>query len=252
VLTSDAIRLGIAKLNRRIAALEAFDPQSVEQRDAPEVQAIETAISQAIVGIFGNGTFEHRQYRDAATLDQGPRVMQVQPDWIAARSGGFGGHRGDDLREVHGYLADGKRRSLVLLRQAVGFLEEELLDRGETVDQATLGVPPTTAPAPMPPAPAVPVEEAPIPVAAMTEIRDVVGGLKAELPTLTLSNSERSEITADIVQIEAEADRPAPRRRFMKMYLESLRDNLAKAAGAATVTAVVALGAILAKYFGLL
>jgi hypothetical protein len=41
----------------------------------------------------------------------------------------------------------------------------------------------------------------------------------------------------------------------MKMYLESLRDNLAKAAGAATVGGVVGLlalvGGLLGKHFGL-
>jgi hypothetical protein len=70
-----------------------------------------------------------------------------------------------------------------------------------------------------------------------------------------LSNSAKAEIAADIDQIEIETDRPTPRRRFMKIYLESLRDNLAKAAGAATaagaVTLVALVGGLLVKHFGM-
>jgi hypothetical protein len=92
--------------------------------------------------------------------------------------------------------------------------------------------------------------DAPMSDAALTEIREVVSTIKAELPALTLSNSTKADITADINQIEIEIERPTPRRRFMKMYLESLRDNLAKAAGAATAGGIIALVAgLIAKYF---
>jgi hypothetical protein len=95
----------------------------------------------------------------------------------------------------------------------------------------------------------------PISEAALTEIRETVSTIKAELPALALSNSDKSEITADIQQIEVEVERPIPRRPFMKLYLESLRDNLAKAAGAATagglVTLVALVGGLLAKHFGI-
>jgi hypothetical protein len=97
--------------------------------------------------------------------------------------------------------------------------------------------------------------DAPMSNAALTEIREVVSTIKAELPALTLSNSAKADITADISQIEVETERPTPRTRFMKLYLESLRDNLAKAAGAATAGGVVALVALvsglLAKHFGI-
>jgi hypothetical protein len=77
--------------------------------------------------------------------------------------------------------------------------------------------------------------------------------IKAQLPALTVSNTVKTEISADIVQIEVETDRPTPRPRFLKLYFESLRDNLAKAAGAGTATALIAaVGGLLAKYFGVL
>ncbi len=106
------------------------------------------------------------------------------------------------------------------------------------------------------PAPqAAPASDDGISDAALTEIREVVSTIKAELQTLTLSNSAKADITADINQIEVETERPTPRRRFMQLYLESLRDNLAKTAGAATAGGVVALvalvGSLLAKHFGI-
>jgi hypothetical protein len=111
VLTVDAMRVGIAQLNRRIAELEAFDPQSVQRRDAPEVEALETAIDEALAKVFGLGTTEYIRYQAAATLDHGPRVMQITPSWIAARGGGT--HQQANMHEVHRYLAEGKARSLV-------------------------------------------------------------------------------------------------------------------------------------------
>jgi hypothetical protein len=106
------------------------------------------------------------------------------------------------------------------------------------------------------PAPSSPtISDAPISGAALAEIREVVSTVKSELPALILSNSAKAEITADIDQIEVETQRPTPRRRFMQLYLESLRDNLAKAAGAATAGGAVGLvalvGGILAKHFGM-
>jgi hypothetical protein len=64
---------------------------------------------------------------------------------------------------------------------------------------------------------------------------------------MAASNAIKSDIHADIEQIEIETARPTPRRRFVKVFLESLRDNLAKAAA---VSLVAAIGAILGKFFG--
>jgi hypothetical protein len=89
---------------------------------------------------------------------------------------------------------------------------------------------------------------------ALVAIREAVWEIKVQLPTLIMSNAATSEIQADIIQITAETERPSPRRRFMKIYLESLRDDLAKAAGSGTAAGIVALvtlvGGLLAKFFG--
>ena len=95
--------------------------------------------------------------------------------------------------------------------------------------------------------------EEPMSEGVLAEIREALVEIKSELPTMAATNAVKSEIHADIIQIEAESERPIPRRHFMKLYLESLRDNLAKAAGAGTAAALAtAVAAILAKYFGVL
>jgi hypothetical protein len=85
---------------------------------------------------------------------------------------------------------------------------------------------------------------------ALTAVRTTLATIKPQISAVTLSNTAKAEIDADIKQIEAEVERPNPRHRFMKLYLESLRDNLAKAAGVGTVAALAAVGTLIAKYFG--
>jgi predicted nucleotide-binding protein len=123
VLSNDQLRRGIARLNQRIAELEAFDPATVQRRFTwPEVQALETAIDEALSAVFGHGTIEYGRYERATQLDHGPVVMQLGP--------AFGGRgRGNDPCEFQQYLLDGKAEGLALLRQAVRGLEEELEDR---------------------------------------------------------------------------------------------------------------------------
>jgi hypothetical protein len=43
-LTIEQMKVGIARLNRRIADLEAFDPNSAQQRWAAEVKALQTSL----------------------------------------------------------------------------------------------------------------------------------------------------------------------------------------------------------------
>jgi hypothetical protein len=100
--------------------------------------------------------------------------------------------------------------------------------------------------------PDVSAEDEALPVAVLNEIRATLVDIKAELPKLAVSNALKAEIGSDISQIEVEAERPTPRRRVVKIFLESLRDNLAKAAGAGGAAALVAaIGGLLTKYFGL-
>jgi predicted nucleotide-binding protein len=107
------MKLAVTKLKRRIAELEAFDPQSVNERFAPEVTALQAAIEEALAAAFGHETPEYRRYEGATRLDHGPLIMG----------------RDDTPYEVHQYLTDGKRRAILLLQQAIRGLEEEIDDR---------------------------------------------------------------------------------------------------------------------------
>lgn len=116
-LTIDGMRLGIERLNRRIADVEAFEPSKITKRFSPDVEALQTAIDETLGRVFGHGTIEYNRYSGAARLDQGPFIMGDDPT----------------VGEVREWLNDGKSSTLTMLRQAVKSLEEDLLDRGRQV-----------------------------------------------------------------------------------------------------------------------
>lgn len=138
MLTVEQMRRGILLFRRRITDLEAFEPQEVQMRWAPEVKALEASIEEALVNVFGSGTVEYERYRRATVLDSGPVSMSFEPDWISARGHGYAG-RGDDLREAQQYMSEGKAMALALLRQAVRGLEEAI------TDQSAASLPPAEA-----------------------------------------------------------------------------------------------------------
>jgi predicted nucleotide-binding protein len=107
----------INALERRIKELEDFDPAPVTRRfsDDPNVSAIETAIDETLSDVFGNGSDDYQRYSRATKLDQG--AIEMATDW--------GGHH-DDTADAQRYMAEGKERSLTLLRQAVKRLNEEI------------------------------------------------------------------------------------------------------------------------------
>jgi predicted nucleotide-binding protein len=141
-LTVDQMRRGIDRLKLRIADLEAFDPRSVQQRWGPEVKALETSIEETLAAVFGHNTVEYNRYDGASRLDRGP--VRATPDWIGARSGGldYGLETG---REFHRYLEDGKQQAILLLKQAVRGLEEEISARSDIVEAASGDVTPAVA-----------------------------------------------------------------------------------------------------------
>jgi len=120
-LTVDQMRRGIERINRRIVDLEAFDPQTVQKRWPPEATALQNAIEEALTVAFGHNTVEYQRYEAAARLDNGPIITRMNP------SGYSSGYQ--DAHEGRQYLAEGKQNSLLLLRQAVKGLEEEISER---------------------------------------------------------------------------------------------------------------------------
>jgi len=130
-LTVEQMKLGITKLQRRIADLEAFKPQSVQMRFSPEVAALETAIDETVTAVFGHGTIEYNRYHGATRLDHGPVTVALGP-W----SGG-----GTSLPDIYRYLEEGKQRAVLLLRQAVRGLEEEIGDCAVAAPETSIEVP---------------------------------------------------------------------------------------------------------------
>jgi predicted nucleotide-binding protein len=106
----------IEALQRRIKEVEQFDPTTVRKRYSDlNVQALETAIDETLSDIFGNGSDDYQRYRQAASFDNGPLSMNTD----------FGGYINQPAEAQH-YAAEGKERSLTLLKQAVKRLTEEI------------------------------------------------------------------------------------------------------------------------------
>jgi hypothetical protein len=123
-----------ARLRRRIADLETFDPQSVQEGSAPAVTALETAIEETLSAVFGHATVEYNRYLSAAKLDDRPKTVKLGP-----RFGPTASEVVDQIATGQ-YLTTRKQQSRALLGQAVRGLEEEMGDRvegeqGKMVDQ---------------------------------------------------------------------------------------------------------------------
>jgi predicted nucleotide-binding protein len=124
-LTIEQMRLGVTQIKRRIADLEAFDPNVIQKRWGPELETLATSIEETLGLVFGHNTVEYHRYKDAANLDNGPSSLRLGPD--------FGGGHYDDRSEARQYAAEGIQRSILLLQQAVRGLEEQIGDRAALV-----------------------------------------------------------------------------------------------------------------------
>ncbi|MCF3947340.1 TIR domain-containing protein [Acidiphilium iwatense] len=115
-LTVEQMRRGVDRINKRIADVEAFDPRTVRERFDTRANVIGTGIEETLASVFGHNTVEYNSYLSAQNLDAGPMVFGGGPD---------------SPHEVQQYYTEGKHRSLLLLRQAVRGLEEEIADTNE-------------------------------------------------------------------------------------------------------------------------
>lgn len=123
ILTIEQKHRCIDRLNKRINELEAFDPQTIQKRFSPEVLALQNAIADTLSVAFGDGTPEYRRYSSAKRLDDGTATIQFVP--------AFGGMP-EDAQRARQYFIEGKGRSVVLLRQAIRTLEEEIAEEEQS------------------------------------------------------------------------------------------------------------------------
>jgi predicted nucleotide-binding protein len=91
------------------------------------VVALENSIAEALSAAFGHGTVEYRRYAGAARLDL---PVELMPSFVNAplRRG-----RTPEGHEARRYFEERKQASIVLLRQAIRALEEEI---GEEIQLA--------------------------------------------------------------------------------------------------------------------
>jgi hypothetical protein len=112
-------------LQKCITNLEAaFDPLKARKR-APAVLALEAAIDKALSSAFGYGTPAYLQHNRAATLDPSPLLTNVTLQGAVLRPVGGPTHEGK-AEETRRHFSENRQRSISLLRQAIGTLEEEI------------------------------------------------------------------------------------------------------------------------------
>jgi predicted nucleotide-binding protein len=120
-LTPDELRNGVARLEKRIEELTAFDPTKMTATNPPELSALSTSIERTLGIIFGEYTADYHRFRLAANLQWHPNVMMMP-----------GGRRPPLSDYIHGVM-NNRERSSALLREAVRTLTEDLAEQEQQV-----------------------------------------------------------------------------------------------------------------------
>ncbi|MDZ4800142.1 MAG: nucleotide-binding protein [Bryobacteraceae bacterium] len=129
------MRAGITRINRRLDDLELFDPNVISERWAPEVVALQTAIEETLAAVFGPNTVQFNRYASATNLDHGAITMSMGPQ-----------NPSRDRADAQRYLTEGKRSAILLLRQAIRGMEEEITHQQDEAapNQIPIGTTPPT------------------------------------------------------------------------------------------------------------
>ena len=113
-LSVQQMRAAIPKIDRRLAELESFDPNSVNDRKDPKIDSIEQKIDDLLVDIFGNNTIEYKRYKYKATnLDTAQYYMNGTP-----------------LAKVHEGLIAGKANAISVLNTIKDLFIEKMESDG--------------------------------------------------------------------------------------------------------------------------
>jgi hypothetical protein len=136
ILTVGQKRRRIERLQKCVTSLEAFDSQKVRKRFGnPEVLALGAAIDKALSSAFGYGTPAYLRYNQAATLDPGPLITNATLRSPVLRPVGGLGRHDAQVQEARQYFSEGKERSIALLREAIGTVEDEIADAQPLADK---------------------------------------------------------------------------------------------------------------------
>jgi hypothetical protein len=127
ILTAGQKRRRIERLQKCITNLEAFDHQKVRKRFGnPEVVALEAAIDKALSSAFGSGTPTYLRYNLAAKLDHSPVITNSALVSATVAPIGERARHEAQIREARQCFSEGRERSIVLLREAIRTLEDEI------------------------------------------------------------------------------------------------------------------------------
>jgi hypothetical protein len=127
ILSAGQKRRRIENLQKCITSLEAFDHQKVSKRFGnPDVIALEATIDKALSSAFGYGTPAYMRHNQAATLDPGPLISNATLRSSVLRPVGGPGRHDVQTEEARQYFSEGRERSIVLLRDAIRTLEDEI------------------------------------------------------------------------------------------------------------------------------
>ena len=114
-LSPEQMRAAIRKIERRIADLEAFEPQHVQDLSDPVVNSLHTKLADTIVDIFPHDTLDYSRFAPTA-LYQGPLYMG----------------RPLPLNDVQLGFVRGKAENLANLRTIIELFQEKLAEGGES------------------------------------------------------------------------------------------------------------------------
>jgi uncharacterized protein (TIGR02391 family) len=122
-LSLQQMELAIPKIDRRIADLNSFDVDSVNDRSDPRIDALEKALDALLVSIYGSGTVEYARYKLSITrLDTAP-IFYTHPTSIS---------------EIRESLRKGIAKAKANLESIEKVFLEELKDAGHTAEAKTL------------------------------------------------------------------------------------------------------------------
>jgi len=125
------MRNGIARLEKRVEELAAFDPQKMTEDRPVELKALSTSIQTTLGRIFGEGTADYRQFSPAADLQWNPGIGAL---YVGRGSGPPPTPLSDFIRGVD----QNRKRSMALLQQAVQTLKEDLAEEPEPIPDAVV------------------------------------------------------------------------------------------------------------------
>jgi predicted nucleotide-binding protein len=110
-LTLQQMTAGINLLKKRLEDVRGFDPLSVtDQHNAPQLDALEASIDDALVRTFGADTLDYERYKSAKDFNRGPyNYMHPTPP-----------------HKFQASISRSKDRSVALLGEAIKSLEEQL------------------------------------------------------------------------------------------------------------------------------